>query len=72
MSASDKPKVPVVVHVAPAEPPLAKGFPHEIQLWFQRPGGKAFVLCPNGWREWAKGIAIKDVCPNIVNEDSQS
>lgn len=62
MSASDKPRVPVAVHSSPTAPPLSKGFPHEIQLWFQRPGDKAYVLCLDGWKEWTKGTAIKDVC----------
>lgn len=62
MSASDWTKVPVAVHDTPTAPPLSKGFPHEIQLWFQRPGDKAYVLCPDGWREWTKCVAIKDVC----------
>lgn len=63
MNAPDMLKVKVAVHVSPTEPPLSEGYPHEIQLWFQRPGDKAYVLCTGGWREWTSGIAIKDVCP---------
>lgn len=62
MSDANVRSVPMKVHSSPAAPPATGGYPAEIQFWFQRPGDKAFILCGDGWREWTKGTAVKDVC----------
>jgi hypothetical protein len=62
MSDASVRKVPVKVHSSPAAPPPTSGYPTEIQFWFQRPGGHVYILCRDGWKKWAKGTAVKDVC----------
>ena len=53
---------PLIAQVSATAPLAALSEPGEIQLWFQRPGRGAFVLCCDGWREWSRGVAIKAVC----------
>lgn len=49
------------------EPPIAAGvYPDAIHLWFPPQSGKAFLLCSQGWVEWVKGRAIKDVCTTLL------
>lgn len=51
-----------VVYSSSEEPTYEQPFPHEIHLWFQTGTGKAFVGCEDGWKEWVRGKAIKEVC----------
>lgn len=54
----------LVVHVSPSTPSAVQ-MPTEIHLWFQRPGGAAYVLCQQGWVAWPRGAAIKEVCDDV-------
>lgn len=60
---SDLEARPIAVHLSAAPPPAARGYPAEINLWFQTGTGRAFVACAHEWCEWTRGMAIKDVGP---------